>query len=64
MLENERPNRIFYTASTLIKTALLSGIAAVGLMSSALAGEAKAESYLAVWASDKETDDNHLDPDF
>jgi len=35
-----------------------------GLALSAPAADGKAETYLAVWASDKETDDHHLDPDF
>jgi hypothetical protein len=64
MLVDEHPNDFFYAASNLIKAALLSGIGTVGLAASALAADGKPDSYLAVWASDKETDDNHLDPDF
>jgi len=46
--------------SNFMKATLLAGVATVSLVSSACA----ADTYLAVWASDKETDDNHLDPDF
>jgi hypothetical protein len=64
MLTSEHTNELLYAPSTLIKTALLLGIASVGLVPSALAADGQTDSYLAVWASDKETDDNHLDPDF
>ncbi|MBV8120810.1 MAG: hypothetical protein JO081_12835, partial [Alphaproteobacteria bacterium] len=43
---------------------LLSGTVVGGLVPLASAADGKADTYLAVWASDKETDDNHLDPDF
>jgi hypothetical protein len=51
-------------APNLTKVALLSIMAAVSLVSAARAEDRKPESYLAVWGSDKETDDNHLDPIF
>ena len=48
MLVDEHPNDFFYAASNLIKAALLSGIATLGLVPSALAADGKADSYLAV----------------
>jgi hypothetical protein len=60
MRVDEHTNKILYPASNLMRGALLSGIAAFSFASPAAA----ADTYLAVWASDKETDDHHLDPDF
>jgi hypothetical protein len=57
-----RQNR--YTAARLMRAALLSGTAVVGLLSPASAAASKSDTYLEVWASDKETDDNHLYSDF
>ena len=53
-------NEIRCAVSNFMKATLLAGVATVSLVSSACA----TDTYLAVWASDKETDDNHLDPDF
>ena len=63
MLKHE-PNEILYAVSNLMRAALLSGVVIGGLAPPASASDRKADTYLAVWASDKETDDNHLDPDF
>jgi hypothetical protein len=52
-----------YRISNLATALLLSGAVMGGLAPPASA-DGKPETYLAVWASDKETDDNHLDPDF
>jgi hypothetical protein len=60
VLKYNHPNEILCALSNFIKAALLSGIATVSLVPPASA----ADTYLAVWASDKETDDHHLDPDF
>ena len=63
MLKHD-PNEILYAVSNLTRAALLSGVVIGGLGPSASAADRKADTYLAVWASDKKTDDNHLDPDF
>ena len=55
---------MLYGISSLATAALLSAATIGGLTRSAPAADGKAETYLAVWASDKETDDHHLDPDF
>lgn len=57
-------NEILCVASNFIQAALLSVMAPIGLASAAAAEDRKSDCYLAVWASDKDTDDNHLDPDF
>jgi hypothetical protein len=64
MLVAEHSNEVLYAASTLVKAVLLSGIVIGGFAPPAFAADGKADSYLAVWASDKGTDDNHLNPDF
>ncbi|MBV9814251.1 MAG: hypothetical protein JO229_00710 [Alphaproteobacteria bacterium] len=56
---------MLYGASKLAIAVLLSGSVIGGLVPrTSAASDGRAETYLAVWASDKETDDNHLDPDF
>jgi hypothetical protein len=50
-------SEILCASSNLLRAALVSGVVMVGLALPASA----ADTYLAVWASDKETDDNHLD---
>ena len=59
MLKHD-PNEILYAVSNLTRAALLSGVVIGGLGPSASAADRKADTYLAVWASDKKTDDNHL----
>jgi len=63
-LNHSHPNEILYAVSKLMKAALLSGIVIGGPAPTASAADRNADTYLAVWASDKETDDNHLDSDF
>src|SRR6516165_3573230 len=48
----------------LARRCLLSGALIGGLALTAYAADDKSSTYLAVWASDKETDDNHLYSDF
>ena len=55
---------ILHAVSNVTRAVLISGAAIAGLVPPSSAADGKAETYLAVWASDKETDDHHLDPDF
>lgn len=64
VLKYNHPNEILCAVRNLTRAALLSGVVVGGLAPPALATERKTDTYLVVWASDKETDDNHLDPDF
>jgi len=55
---------MLHAVSNVTRAVLISGAAIAGLVPPSAAADGKAETYLAVWASDKETDDHHLDPDF
>ena len=55
---------MLHAVSNVTRAVLLSGATIAGLVPPSSAADGKAETYLAVWASDKETDDHHLDPDF